>query len=422
MNAPSDHRLSAGGTLLLLFLANVLNYADRALLGVVVDPVKHDLALSDTEISIVSGAVFTIFNLVMGLYIARWVDVGNRKRILLLGITLWTAATALTGAAQDFWTLAVCRIMVGVGEATCFPVAISMLADLYARDRRPRAFAIFQSSVFLGIVAGSILAGVLAAAHGWRAMFAICGIAGVALLVLIGVTMREPARTNDTPVEGQAPAPEELGRALRHLMHVPGFAMLCLGVGISAMPISILPIWAPTFLMRSHDVPLASVGALIGLPVGIGGVAGTVLAGILASAICRRRGGERHGLLVPIAALPLAAPLYVGFLLLAPLPAVVTCVFFMNFLLSSVLGPGVAAAVGIAPTRMRAVASTLVLVATGVLGSALAPTIVGVASDALAPELGAESLRYAMAIMAGFPVLAAILLWVAYRQITAHKS
>jgi len=304
MSALSHRRLSAGNILFLLFLANVLNYADRALLGVVVDPVKYDLALSDTEISIVSGAVFTIFNLVMGLYIARWVDIGNRKRILLVGIILWTAATALTGAAQGFWTLAICRVLVGVGEATCFPVAISMLADLYTRDRRPRAFAIFQSSVFLGIVAGSILAGVLAAAHGWRYMFAICGIAGVALVLLIGFTMREPTRTHDTPDDGPALAPEDLGRALPHLFRVPGFAMLCLGVGISAMPIAILPIWAPTFLMRSHDVPLASVGALIGLPVGIGGVVGTVLAGMLASAICRRRGDEYHGLLVPIAALP----------------------------------------------------------------------------------------------------------------------
>jgi aminocarboxymuconate-semialdehyde decarboxylase len=127
-------------TLFLLFLANLFNVADRALLGIVVDPVKADLALSDTQMSIVSGFAFVVFNLVVGVFIAHWVDHGNRKRILTLGIALWSAATALTGLAQGFTSLTLARILVGVGEATAFPVAYSMIADLFAaRDDRARS-------------------------------------------------------------------------------------------------------------------------------------------------------------------------------------------------------------------------------------------------------------------------------------------
>jgi Arabinose efflux permease len=104
-------------TLFLLFVSNVFNYADRALLGIVVDPVKADLQLSDTAMSLVSGTAFVLFNLIVGIFIARWVDHGNRKKILLLGITLWSAATALTGLAEGFASLAFTRILVGVGEA-----------------------------------------------------------------------------------------------------------------------------------------------------------------------------------------------------------------------------------------------------------------------------------------------------------------
>src|SRR4029079_1514793 len=102
-------------------------------------------------------------------FIGRWVDHGNRKQILVLGVALWSVATALTGLAEGFVSLALMRMLVGIGEATAFPVAISMIADLFVPSRRPRAVGIFQSSAFVGLVLGSIAAGVLAAAYGWGA-------------------------------------------------------------------------------------------------------------------------------------------------------------------------------------------------------------------------------------------------------------
>ncbi|BAK67531.1 major facilitator superfamily protein [Sphingobium sp. SYK-6] len=408
----------AGYTLFLLFLANFLNVADRALLGIVVDPVKADLALSDTQMSIVSGTAFVLFNLLVGIFIARWVDHGHRKRILILGIALWSGATALTGLATGFWTLGLTRVLVGVGEATAFPVAISMISDLFSPARRPRSISIFQASTFVGLVVGSILAGVLAAAHGWRAMFVICGLSGFLLVALMMASMREPDRVREPA--GEAAQEGNLLRAIGHLVRLPGFVALSLGMAFAGMAVSVLPTWAPAFLLRSHGVPLAAVGALIGPAVGLGGITGTIAAGMLASHLVRKRGADVHGLLVPMIAIPLAAPFYLVFISAQSLTLAMSSAAVMNFLLSSAVGPCIAVAVGIAPTRMRAVSSTLMLLALGIIGGAVAPLVVGWVSDVLAPQYQNDSLRYALATMAPTPLVAGALIWLASARIRAR--
>jgi MFS family permease len=415
----NDRIRGAGYTLFVLFLCNFLNIADRTLLGIVVDPVKADLRLSDTQMSLVSGTAFVLFNLLMGIFIARWVDHGNRKRILILGVALWSGATALTGLAQGFWSLGLTRILVGVGEATAFPVAISMISDLFAAPKRPRAISVFQASTFVGLVVGAILAGVLAAAHGWRAMFLICGLSGFALVALMLVSMREPVRTRDTDDQLQE---KNLFQAIGHLVGLPGFKALSLGMAFAGMAVAVLPTWAPAFLLRSHGVPLASVGALIGPAVGLGGITGTIVSGLLASHLARKHGGEVHGLLVPLVAVPLAAPFFLVFILAPSLVLAMSSAAIMNFLLASAMGPCIAVAIGIAPLRMRAVSSTLMLLASGIIGGAVAPVIVGAVSDATAPYLGTDALRYGLATMAPMPLVAGLLLWLSFVRIRAGQS
>lgn len=412
-------RSGAAYVLFLLFLANLLNVADRMLLGIVVDPIKAELRLSDTQMSIVSGFAFVLFNLVVGIFIAHWTDRGNRKLILTLGVALWSAATALTGLAQGFGSLAFARVLVGVGEATALPVAYSMIADLFAAPRRPRAIAIFQVSTFIGLVLGSILAGVIAAAHGWRTMFVTCGLAGFFLVLLLLVTMREPHRASDRP-DDAADLGEGIGHAIRHLLRVPGFIALALGTAFATMIGGVLPAWAPTFLLRSHDVPLASVGALIGPTVGLGGIGGTLFSGFLATRLARQRGNELPGLLVPLVALPLAVPFLAIFVFATSLKLTMAAALVMNFLLATAVGPCIAVAVGMAPARMRAMSSTLVMLGTGLIGSALAPALVGMISDAMQPIRGTESLRYGIAAMIPTPVIAALCLGYAYATALRH--
>ncbi|MCW2368616.1 spinster family MFS transporter [Sphingobium sp. B11D3D] len=408
-----------GYTLFLLFVSNVFNYADRALLGIVVDPVKADLQLSDTAMSLVSGTAFVLFNLIIGIFIARWVDHGNRKKILLLGVAIWSGATALTGLAEGFVSLALTRVLVGVGEATAFPVAISVIADLYPKDRRPRALGIYQSSAFVGIVGGSIAAGILAAIFGWRTMFFICGGAGLAFVLLLALTMKEPPRGMHDEPDAADIGMRNLPQSIRFLLDVPGFRMLAVGMGISAMGAGVLPVWAPAFLLRSHGVSLAEVGALIAPSVGLGGIAGAIASGFMASYFTKKHGREIDSLMVPLIALPLSIPFFIAFCFAPSLALTLGAAAIMNFLLSSGITPCFSAAMGLATPQTRAVASMLLLASSGIIGSALAPLVVGAASDALTPQFGTESLRYAMSAVTVAPLLGCVFLWLAYRRARA---
>lgn len=406
----------AGATLFFLFLANTLSWGDRALLGVVVDPIKHDLLLSDTQMSLLNGAIFIAFNLVAGVAISHWVDRGNRKLILLIGVAIWSLATAAIGTASGFVSLAIALVLVGVGEATVFPVALSMIGDLRAPAERPRAVALFQAGTFVGLVGGSILAGVLAAAHGWRWMFVVCGASGLGLVLAILLAVRDPQRRAD-PISLDPAADGDARGAIGRVLATPGFVPLSLGIGFLGTVGSVLGAWGPAFLQRSHHVPLAQVGAVIGPAVGISGIVGTVVGGLVATMLVRRRNSERAGLLVPLIATPLATPFLVLFVFAPSLAGAMTATAAMTFLISLGVAPCFALGSGIVSHRVRALASTLMLFAFGLIGSAAAPFVVGAVSDALVPSYGIESLRFGLATMIVTPAIATVLLLVAYRRL-----
>ena len=412
--------LVAAYTLALLFLANVINYADRALLGVVADPISKELLLTDTDLGILQGFAFSLFFLAAGIAIARWVDRGNRRFILMLGVTLWSAATAGTALAHDFYSLAVTRVLIGVGEATVFPVAMSLIADLYPGPKMSRSASIFQASSGVGILVGSILASVLGAAFGWRAMFVAFGVAGIAIVLLIGLTMRPTPRIA-APVEastsGQASAIGALLAAMRDIWAIPGIPWLALGFGISNMVLACLPVWGPAFLQRSHGVELANVGPLIGPPAVLGAVLGNIVSGIVATRLIQRSGNRRSGLIVPILALPLAIPAYAVFLFAPALPVALVGVAVMNFMLASSLGPCVALAISLVAPTQRGLTSTIMLACQTLLAFALGPFLIGQVSDALHAAYGEDSLRYALAVMLFAPAIASLLLWAAWRRI-----
>ena len=417
--APQSTGLFATYTLLLLLLANVINYADRALLGIVVEPIRKELLLSDTEISIISGFAFSLFFLLAGIAIARWVDRGNRKIILVVGVAIWSLATAATGYAQGFYSLAACRMFVGIGEAVVFPVAMSLLADLYPGPKLTRTVSIFQASSGIGIMLGSVLAGVLAAALGWRTMFEVFGIAGIVFVLLVALTLRPVARTTAPEAAG---ADGGLINAIRRVLALPGLLWLALGYGASNMVLASLPVWSPAYLQRSHGVQLAEVGALVGPPAVLGGIAGGIFAGLLATRLIQRSGNRWAGLIVPIVALPLAVPAYAAFLFAPTLPMVLVAIAVMNFFLSSGLGPCVALAMSLVPASQRGVTSTIMLIVQNLLAFAIGPLLIGLVSDALKPTYGEEALRYALAMMLVAPLIASLLLWNARRRISIGGS
>lgn len=404
-------------TLFVLFVSNVFNVGDRSLLGVVTEPVRFELALSDTQMSLANGFLFVLFNLLAGIFIARLVDRGNRTRILAIGIAGWSISTAATGLADDFITLSLARIGVGVGEATAFPAAMSLIPELFRTEARGKAVAVYQTSGMVGVVGGTILAGLLAASIGWRSMFMVCGGAGVVLAAITLLTLREPVRAPwGTKLQDGSTYLEDLLNACRRVTAQPGFLPLALAFGMSAMVGAVLGAWGPAFLQRSHGVSLAQVGLVIGPAVGIGGIVGTLISGASADWLVGRRGVHADMLRVPLFTLPLAAPFTAGFALAPTLVGAMASAFAINLLLSCAVAPCINYAITRADPGDRAMTSTIMLAATGLIGGALGPLIVGGLSDELSADLGTESLRYAISAMAVTPLIATRFLIAAIRQ------
>lgn len=408
-----------GWMLAFLFVANVFNLADRAILGILTEPIRFEFALSDTQISVVNGFAFIAFNLLAGLFIARWVDLGNRRLILATGIAMWSAATALTGFAIGVKTLLAARILVGVGEATLFPAAISMIADLFRNDRQPRAMAIYQSSSVLGVMLGAIVASIVAAATSWRTVFHLFGAAGgiFAFLFLIGT--RDPKRKSS---HDRLNTKRTMIQALAAVLATPGYVPLVLGHSCTLMLLGALPVWAPAFLLRSHAVPLEKLGAIIAPWASLGGVAGALLGGFAATALILRSGKTSAALLVPIVSLVFMIPSAALFLLSRDLLPALIGMTLTNLFGAMPLGPVVALSTRIVPQDLHALSSTVLLVGQGLLGSALGPFIVGMLSDGLAPSLGNESLRYALVCMLLCPPIAACFYLPAYRILRDRHS
>ena len=405
--------------LFVLFLANIFNQGDRILFGTVVDPIGRDLAISDTQMSLASGLLFVLFNLVGGLFIARFVDRGNRVRILAIGVAGWSLATAATGLSTDFATLSLARIATGIGEATAFPAAMSLIPDLFRADARGRAIAIFQTSSFVGIVGGTIIGGVLAAAIGWRSMFFVCGLSGLSVTALLLLSVREPARTDDVAMPVAADYWADLWAGCRRVLSLPGYPHLLVGFGIASMMTFVLAAWGPSFLLRSHDVPLAQVGIVIGPAVGLGGITGTLASGFLSDRLMTRRGRAGDMLKLPMLSVPLALPFMAGFIFLPTLGAAMACAAVMNFLLSMAMPPAINFALNSVASRDRGIVSTILLAASGLIGGALGPFIVGALSDTLTPRFGEDALRMALSAMLAAPALGALFLFAAYRRSAA---
>lgn len=409
--------------LFVLFLSNLFNVGDRIIFGVVVQPIKLELHLSDTQMSLASGLFFVTFNLIGGLFIARMVDRGNRVRILACGVAAWSLATAATGLAHDFLTLSLARILVGVGEATAFPAAMSLIPDLFRREARGKAIAVFQSSNFIGIVGGTILAGVLGAIIGWRNMFLVCGVAGLIVPVLLLSSVREPAREagaeESASTAGYWP---DLVAGFRRILALPGFMPLFVGFGTSAMMVLVLGAWGPAFLLRSHGVPLHQVGLVIGPAVGIGGITGTLASGVIADRLFKRRGRPEDMLKIAFVAIPLAIPFMAIFAFAQSLVVTMAAAAVMNFLLSSVVPPTMNYAINRTAAHDRGMTSMLLLAANSLIAGALGPLIVGALSDWLTPGYGDEALRHAISSMLLMPPIALALYVVAYRRAVAHPT
>ena len=414
---PARTGIYAWYVLMLLVLVHSFNAVDRAIISILVEPIRLEFGFSDGQIGLLAGLGFAIFYALFGIPVARLADRTNRRNILVVGVALWSGMTALTGYATGFATMLAARIGVGVGEATCYPTAYPLIGDYFSPAKRPKAFALFQAGAFIGIVLGAVIAGKVAEAHGWRAAFHIIGLPGLVLAVIVWLTVREPVRGASEVAPPLPSTTTGLLGAFRELFAQRDFVMVVFTATALSSTQAIAASWGSALLMRLYHVSQGDVGLIAGPVVGLGGVAGTVLGGLAASYLTRRKGTLRAGLLVPICTVLFAPIALVLFCFGPTLPVVLVGGGLGAFLVAAHTGPVIAVAIGLVGPQNRGVASSFLVLGQTLIGFGFGPTLVGLLSDALAPRLGLDALRYAMLAAPAFVVLGWIGLVLAYRRI-----
>lgn len=377
-----------------LTLISVFNYLDRSLLGLVLPLIKADLQLSDTALGLISGLAFAVFYSLLGVPIASLADRSNRRNIVGAGFALWSLMTAITGWVTSGVQLALCRFLMGAGEAAGLAPSQAMIADKFSLAKRPLALSIFTTASAINSLLFMPAAGWVAGTYGWRAAFQVAGLVGVGLAALFFLTVREPPRRH-TPGE-KADAVSMLV-AIRVLAGIPAYLWLLAGASFMGGSLYAFATWMTAMLVRVHGFDIVGVASTV---IPLGGIAGTL--GILGAGWAADRLGRRDArwrLWVPALTSIACAPAYVAFLL-GGQPVWIAGLGVVFALQAAYQGPTFAAVISMVPTRMRAVSVAIVVLFTGLVGQIFGPLVVGALNDALGPAYGDGAIRFSLLVVA----------------------
>ena len=384
-------------TLFILVLVFTSSHVDRQIMGILGQPIKESLQISDTQLGLLTGIMFAVFYATLGMPMAMWADRRNRRNLISFSVFLWSGMTALCGAASSFTQLLLLRIGVGVGEAGSNPPSHSIIADLYPKEQRATAMAIFGTGINWGILIGFLVGGWINEWYGWRTAFVVVGLPGIFLALLVRFTLKDPPRGYAEAKGKELPKvkPPPFWSVVKFMLHNPVLRNIVAAGSLIAFTGYASVIWIPIYLVRIHGMGTGEVGTYLALFIGVGGAIGIYLGGRLADFLAARHGEQWLPWLVAIASLLGLPFLYVcftaatqtGALWAYALPAALGTVY---------VAPGFALIQNQTPTEMRSVAAAINLFISNIIGLGLGPFSVGFFSDMFSPEYGLDGLRYAL--------------------------
>lgn len=413
----------------LLFLVSLFNYADRNMLSVLLPAIKKDLALSDTELGFINGFAFALFYAMLGIPIARMADRFSRRNILTVSLALWSAMTALCGAAQSFVQLAVARVLVGVGEASASPTSHAIIADLYPARTRAAALAIFALGSPFSILIGFSIGGWVTEIYGWRPALFAFGLPGLILAAALFFWLPDPPRgfserdNPDGPVshsEWAVPPGQTLTQVLVSLFTTKAFFYVCLASAFFHLNWFVQLQWLPSFFTRTHGMPVSEAGLWLALVLGLPQLAGMYFGGWLGNRYTAL-GFDRLMSLSAWAGLA-QAPFFVLAFVFDSWQAALAILVVPILLLFVQLIQQFAVMQAVAGPTRRAVAVAAFLLVGQIVGN-LGPQVVGILSDFWADEFGVRSLQRAMLwVTVVIAPGSAIAAWLGARAIAAGKK
>ena len=398
--------------LALLTLVYTFNHIDRQILVILLEPIKADLNLSDTQLGLLSGLAFAAFYATLGIPIAMWADRGDRRTIISLALAVWSGMTALSGLAQNYWQLLIARMGVGVGEAGGTPPATSIISDLYGPNERATALGIYTTGIGIGILAGFIIGGFVYEAWGWRAAFFIAGVPGLLLALLVRFTLKEPVRGAIEARTDAGTAPP-LKETLAFIGGQTSFLFLLAGCCLICISANAFLVFTSSHLQRTYGVGPGDVAIPLGVLIGgVGGI-GAVIVGRICDRLSARDLKWRPWTIAICAALALP---FAWMFLRAPSIGLAYAwnivPSFIGLVYASIAYTASQELVGL---RMRSFASAFMLFCLTLIGIGGGPTLAGWLSTHFHESGSATPLKSALEIILALNALSVVFLFLSGR-------
>ena len=401
----------------ILTLTSMLNIADRLVFSILMEDIKQEYTMSDTQLALLAGFAFALFYATLGIPIARLADKSNRKNIIAISLTVWSTMTALCGAAIGFWSLFLARMGVGAGEAGGSPPSYSMIADYFKPSERTWAMGIYITGAVLGTSAGLIVGGALADAIGWRWTFVALGVPGVLLGLVLYLTVQEPKRgINDLNGEQDAKA-VEIGATLKSLMGNKVYVRISLCYALITTIGYAIAVWLAPLMLRNYDVSTAMVGLILGGSFLVGGIPGPIVGGYVTERLVKRNPKWRAWM--PAIAILVCFAAYCFSLTATTFAGFIGFFIFGYFVFMMPQGPTLSLMQDALKPGERALGVSFALFVNNILGQVVGLFVVGYLSDKMMPTFGVKSLNYAIIILSA---IAAVLGCIMYMRTAAAMT
>ena len=392
-NQPTPNLRYAWYVVFILMLANVSSFIDRQILALLVAPIKRDMHLTDTEISLLMGLSFALFYTIFGIFIGRLADKYNRRNIIIGGITVWSLMTALCGGVNSYLQFFLARMGVGIGEATLGPSAYSMITDYFPKNRLARALSTYSMGVFLGsglaiLIGAALISGlptsgtvhvpILGDIFHWQMLFIYIGLPGLVIALLL-FTIQEPMRRDAHQNLTIQPTLEEAYAVI--WAKRKAYLLVSLATSFTAFVSYGSTAWIPTYFNRTFGWQMREVGFKYGIVVTIFSTLGVIAGGWLADRYNKQgvsNGKMRVGLISGIAVLASSC-----LFLLSDPNMILLSIAFPAFFVSFPFGAAVAAVQELMPNRVRALASSIFLFFVNIIGMGGGPFLVAYFTDSV---------------------------------------
>lgn len=401
-SATSDVPRYSWYALAVLTAVYVLNFLDRTLIYILFTPIKKEMAFTDLQLALLGTTSFVIFYTLLGIPFGKLADHFSRKAIIGTGLAIWSLFSGLTGFADSFWTIFFCRVMVGVGEATLGPAAISLLSDYFPPRMRATANSIYSSGIALGGGMAFFLGGWIGQTHGWRMAFYLLGFPGLLLAVLVFLLRERPRGATETAQTTRSAQPAAVLRSLP-------FWLLCFGYALVGLASNNLGIWVPTFFVRVHELSISTIGVAAGILSIVVGIPAMVSGGWLSDRV--KSGRMAFTSTVAIA----SVPLWIALLFTNNLIALIAINVVLYAAAIMWVGPATADVTELAGPHDRGLAIGIFFSTVNLVAYGIGSPIIGRISDALGVTTNPEQMRYSLLVCPVACAVGALLLWMGSR-------